>query len=736
MSTLRSSHSSGGEIENSCANWGCRVLVVVCLWLCPREGLAEGGDGANSTASRKAQEYVDQFVLAANRKACQELAEKELEELAKAKPDVTFTGWDQLPAALRETLEKALADGPVQLAKILKGYAEAQDKDVTERTKTWTEIRSARNQLQIDSAEVQATSKTAMHIASLFNLHNRWFWLFSLIAMSVLLVLVWHDNRHELRKIRHGGWAKGMGLSRLLRLAFWGLLAATVVTFLCGDSLYRKVVSLGSTSGESPYEMIDAEIKQEAASEEQQQAYLEAQQSLTKTLDQWVLAVGKALGGTQQQWRDVRVQLRAALLSSSVKLAILEELDRDNKQLLELGRDYDEIIAALTRGRNYQDWIRLTVGVGIIGLTIGGAAHFARRTSRRLRANAAVCPMCLGDNTLKIDPSGSYGDLETVRCSRIVSESPYVECDFSFLSIYQQMTKLYIPTLGHPTSGKTLWLAMLYRELITGNFNAKLKFQKVKSKSSEDFDRLVDEIINSRMAPLGTQTSALSHPLIFDFEDHDRYGKSNVLVSIFDYSGEVTQRMQLNDPIRRRALEADAYLFFCDPTQHKEAQALALVNFAQDVDALRRVHEQRKGPVDGIGRSTRSRRVPVALCVSKIDLLFDEQDPSRVGQGEVNEFYLKLREIDETYEPMSLPLMEARSQLVQRIRDSVWPGWQIEKQIGDLFGGRFLFFPLTPVGLTELGERDLRNRTLEPYAILEPLLWLLHMNGFAVLDPD
>jgi hypothetical protein len=32
-----------------------------------------------------------------------------------------------------------------------------------------------------------------------------------------------------------------------------------------------------------------------------------------------------------------------------------------------------------------------------------------------------------------------------------------------------------------------------------------------------------------------------------------------------------------------------------------------------------------------------------------------------------------------------------------------------------------------------LGEKDLNKRTINPYGILEPLLWLLHMNGYPVL---
>lgn len=40
---------------------------------------------------------------------------------------------------------------------------------------------------------------------------------------------------------------------------------------------------------------------------------------------------------------------------------------------------------------------------------------------------------------------------------------------------------------------------------------------------------------------------------------------------------------------------------------------------------------------------------------------------------------------------------------------------------------------IAPVGLGELGVTDLRERVIEPFGILEPLLWLLQMNGYPVL---
>lgn len=124
---------------------------------------------------------------------------------------------------------------------------------------------------------------------------------------------------------------------------------------------------------------------------------------------------------------------------------------------------------------------------------------------------------------------------------------------------------------------------------------------------------------------------------------------------------------------------------------------------------------------------------PVALCVSKIDLLVNQPQCA----GAIEPFYEELRKIEYECPRFSLRAIERRSQLMQNYRELIWPGWEIEKSIDGLFGGRFMFFPQTPVGLqqNELGNMDLKQRTFDPKYIVEPLLWLLHMNGYQVLDP-
>ena len=190
---------------------------------------------------------------------------------------------------------------------------------------------------------------------------------------------------------------------------------------------------------------------------------------------------------------------------------------------------------------------------------------------------------------------------------------------------------------------------------------------------------------------------------------------------MFDYTGEVALSQSLKDVQRRRALRADGYLFFLDPTKSSERQEDALNKFRHDLRVLGKV------------KANKSLQAPVALCVSKLDLLSRD---SAADPTFVDDFYEKLHKIDPSGQSMTEKVLQARSELTKELRDVVWPGWRIERLIGDLFGGRIMFFPMTPVGVDnpdDLGV-GVQDRVLDPFGIVEPLVWLLHMNGYPVLE--
>jgi hypothetical protein len=586
-------------------------------------------------------------------------------------------------------------------------------------TKHWTEVRSALNVAEVSKAELLASKAIAGKLASLISLDNRWFWLATVAAVAVMAAVSWHERRHEYRRHLLGAKARAIGVARWLRYFLLLLIGLTAVTFLAGDHIFHLLTHAG---GGADTASID-DLRRQVADLRARAEALEAAGSGPASAR--VARPGPVGDGQDPElalkktWQWLRDETRETRIRLAVQRELSAALQQDEERLKLLVSEADQNRADIADFQRNKRWIRAGMGGSLLALVGGSALVFFRGIRQRRRQNEETCPMCMAVGKIERVTDGPATDM--VRCSNVISENPFEECHFTFNSLYRDMTKLCFPTLGHPSSGKTHWLAMTYRELNQGNYPATIQFDKVRSDSSEDMDRIVDDLINSRLSTMATMVDRLPRPLLFNFRDYDRLGGSNLLVSIFDYSGEVLQRMTLNDPQRRRALDADGYLFFLDPTQRSEEQVKELIDFREDVRVLRKI------------RSGQALQVPVALCVSKIDLLINQEYADPGGTGPIGRFYKELEEIDPTGSGMSLEIVERRSDAIRRLRDTIWPGWQIEKQVHELFGGRCLFFPLTPVGLTELGVEDLGQRTIQPYGILDPLMWLLHMNGYNVL---
>ena len=247
-----------------------------------------------------------------------------------------------------------------------------------------------------------------------------------------------------------------------------------------------------------------------------------------------------------------------------------------------------------------------------------------------------------------------------------------------------------------------------------------MEFQKITSQTTHDYDSIVEEILDSRLGTAATQRQRIPHPLVFNFRDRDWLGRSNPLVNIFDYSGEVTSDMGVDDYRRRRALDADGYLFFLDPTYPSQPQAKALTSFHEDLRLVKGV------------QSGRRLRTPVALCVSKIDLLVN-QTYALPGGGDAIQWF---------YDELARSIRRARRwtgghsvtlAVGIAIAGNLLAGLGDRASGGGAFRRADLFFPLTPVGLDGRGEIDLSLRTISPFGMLEPLVWLLEMNGYSIL---
>jgi hypothetical protein len=208
-------------------------------------------------------------------------------------------------------------------------------------------------------------------------------------------------------------------------------------------------------------------------------------------------------------------------------------------------------------------------------------------------------------------------------------------------------------------------------------------------------------------------------------------GRDSALLCLFDFPGEVMDARIEVDRLRDHALRMDGFVFFLDPTQVSEGPASAGLTY--QMNALYRFFEDMR-----ISRDVKSARidVPVAVCVSKLDLLAGD---ARVGV-QILPWLRKLRET--AGKPRTLALMEQRSKLLEEVFPLLFPNYNYPAFLEEHFGKRFLFFPLTAVGLSEDvlaapvdagGEKDFSQCDPTPFGVLEPILWLLHARGYNVL---
>src|SRR5262249_43322754 len=157
-----------------------------------------------------------------------------------------------------------------------------------------------------------------------------------------------------------------------------------------------------------------------------------------------------------------------------------------------------------------------------------------------------------------------------------------------------------------------------------------------------------------------------------------------------DYSGEMRNFDIDTNEFRRRALLCDGFALFLDPTQVSagsmsaiESQLECLSKFAEEMHAIRGLGAG--VPID----------LPIAVCVSKIDLLVTK---SPMGTQAIP----LVRALRETLtRKVDLALIHERSQLCARSMAQMFPGWNVERSLRENFGGRFMFFPMSAVGLEE-----------------------------------
>lgn len=438
----------------------------------------------------------------------------------------------------------------------------------------------------------------------------------------------------------------------------------------------------------------------------------------------------------QGRVRELAVSAAVARQAQEEASANLSGIEKTVNQVeaFRLAKENEDARAATAR-------VSLFGGFGLLNILLI-SFWFVRRESEK-RRTYNTCPQCLSLENLQVtnnpSPDERNPERNVVTCS---------ECKYQMRPLYRKMQRVCLPTVGYTSSGKTLWLSMFHQSVRFGRANTGLaRLERASSlgysdmeagHSDLDFDNVLAKVLEHH-APGATVPTPenIPCPLVFHFSDGERLAPNGGLVNIFDFAGSTMFRRLEGTKLQQRALSMDGFLYFLDPTgsfppegRHAPAVDTAIATPERQNEVLRHFREQLRLARDiPVGQPV---KLPVAICITKTDLL---SKIARPGRDAFCAFVSELQKIGSGQRGPTLDAIRGRHELFLSRRELFFPGWNIEEQFDELFAGGFMFFPLTSVGFDkdELGEEDLTRRTYKPFGIIEPVLWLLHMNGFKVL---
>lgn len=294
------------------------------------------------------------------------------------------------------------------------------------------------------------------------------------------------------------------------------------------------------------------------------------------------------------------------------------------------------------------------------------------------------------------------------------------ECGFEMLNAYAPLQRVCFPTVGVVGSGKTMWLLTVWDLMRRKVVPDRLRLSCLHTNQDR---KLVDRIEDAwKGVSEPTQDAAIPVPLpILVSDNASIVQRTQARMMLFDYGGEMIHRSHTEGPPRERALKMDGFVLFLDPTTTDDP--------IENVLALRDQIRNDRGLV-GDQRID----VPVAVCLSKMDLCVSYGLGPLLGR----QFVQEVKSVGHKKNKIDLRVIDERHRICCEFVSKLFDGWGVHKELDESFGGSFRFFPMSSVGITkdELGEEDITKRTRHPFGVLEPIFWLLHMQGFSIFDLD
>jgi hypothetical protein len=430
---------------------------------------------------------------------------------------------------------------------------------------------------------------------------------------------------------------------------------------------------------------------------------------------------------------------------------LTDRLARDAEQQREVLTDEKARLDGLIAGSRWRSTLfsglRVTAAALLLGASVTPfwTVRRARRAAARLRER--TCPRCGARDRLEAEPRG--GDPAPGRYKgkkRAKEPTPPDEdaeglerevrcgnCGLRVRQSYLSLPRFCIPTVGVRSSGKTHMLVTAYDRIRRRTAPTVATLQPAPSTRDREtetrFEQLIDLVLNRR-AEAGFTDLALPNPILIHLKDADPAGANSALLNLFDYSGELINLAVDVNLLRQTAVRMDGFMLFLDPTQlYGDGANVTLDQQLGMLDEfLDHMRRARKVPVGEVIP------VPVAVCIPKFDLLVSDNP---IGRQSIRYIRELLENLSPPPRQTTLEVLRERSDLVEQMLPLMFPGADIRRIIEGYFGRQLLFFPMSSVSLFEheLGVRNLEERTMAPWGVAEPILWLMHMHGYDVFAP-
>jgi hypothetical protein len=440
-----------------------------------------------------------------------------------------------------------------------------------------------------------------------------------------------------------------------------------------------------------------------------------------------------------------RALFRAAALDARLADRLADEAGTERAQLATDRAKLGDLTAGAKWRALAFTVVRCAGAAVLFGVAVWPFFRARRAEAAVIRADAQKCPRCFSTKLVVEKTAAPEADEEERPSgykqkgkkadakpkADAPKESGYVECKactFRFLRSYQKVRRLCFPVVGVRFSGKTHMLATGYDLVRKRTAPTCAVVQPAPSLGDARFEQYIDLILNMKQEAGGT-VHDMPDPVMMHVRDADPNGPNTALVNLFDYSGELVNQSIDRDRLKRQAVLMDGFMLFLDPTQLDgkrggvtlDQQLAALNEFMADMREARGVPVGQVIPV------------PVAVCVTKFDLLLTENPI----QGQCVPFIRRmLQELKPPPKQTELATLRGRSGIVEDMLDLMFPGVDVRALVESYFGPQVMFFPVSSVSLfeNELGVQDLSQRTIAPFGVAEPFLWLLHMHGYEVFE--